>query len=350
MSFTLGQLNSRVRDRLGDGGTIWGTDEIQLQTQAAYQELAFALKVFWDWVYLENLPRGFNYTYPWEQEAAQRMGFDFGCANFTFEDERNSLDPRHNLGPANYTSPFEATDGHLAAIGASALPPATAEVPAEVISIERGTWDGSGLDGIRSALLQRMDSLFETRRGEVYGLAWEYDGVRTVRKVRVPAQVCDTVVVDGYWGIPRDVSSAVDGTVSGSWGIPRRLPGFQPIGPSIWGIPRRFFLDGKNVRVEVWREGRAMDAETDVCELPDRYAIYLSHFACWKLLGRPGPGQQPKLAEWYRARWLRSLKTLMDRISKREHDRTQIMGGQARPLMRRPLRPKLPWQYGSSWP
>jgi hypothetical protein len=348
---TLGDLRGLVRRTLGDlAAAIWGNDEVDLQLKDGYAQIANAPGVFYDWTYLENLPRGFSYTQPWEGEfVRQAGGLDVGYANFTAEFERQLLgDERLRYGPANYTSPFEATDGWLADIRASTGIPATAEVPAPVTSLVRVTWDGRGIDALEARRLSRVDSRYEITKGEVYGYIWQKDGVRTLRKVRVPAAQADTYTITGSWGLLRLATDLSTATVTGTWGVPRRIPGQHPMGPDLFGAPRRPYREGKNVRLEVMRQGRALTSATTICELPDRYAVYLRDYALSRCLARRGPGQDLQLAAHFTQRWQRHVARVTRRLQVVDAEHTFVLGGDGTPSVSRPPRPKLPWPYGST--
>ncbi len=426
MSVTLTALCTDVLGRLGDlEQQIWTTPEVTVHLQNAYETIA-QRQVFFDWVYLENLPTGFSYTALWEN-AYGYVAFDWGVANYTLDDERIlfatafGADERQRLGPGGYTCPVEATDGWLADAGASTAISATVDVPRPVVRLDRVTWDQRGIDALSPQLMRGVDSRFQVTAGEVYGFMWRVDGVRTFRKVRVPAAQAATVTVNGSWGILRDptdlsgdpvVGSAVlptrfthtqpwelaelfldglladfgignftsvdelgllphqtgpawytsvertDGWLASMaqphatatpvpWGLPRRIPSHHPIGPTTqFGVARRPFLDGTNVRVEHHRLGRPMVTLQDVCELPDRYTRYLRDYAQARLLERAGPGQDLVLAKHFEDRWARGLARIASRLDRVDRTRTSILGGDGQALLRRPPRPSLPWAYG----
>jgi hypothetical protein len=372
---TLGELVTAVLTRLGDlPQRIWTQEEATFHLVAGYQELATTLGVFWDQLYLENLPRGASYSQPWERAFVVRFpgGFDYGYANFTAEFERRMLgDERLRYGPANHTSPFEATDGLLARAGASTAIPATAEVPKTVTRLERATWDNRGIEALQARTLQQGDSRYEITKGEVFGYTWQKDGLRTLRKVRVPSAQADTATINGSWGGLRDPTDLSTDTITGYgvaafdddgfsdgfftddthaalWGVPRRIPGHHPLGTVRFGLCRRPYLEGKNVRVEHFRHGRAMVQAHDVCELPDRYTIYLRDYAQARLLERPGPGQDLKLAAHFDQRWARGLARITRRLDVVDRERTAVLGGDGPSLTTRPPRPSRPWAYGST--
>lgn len=442
---TLGVLREETRQRLGDlRRLIWPDDEIDIHLRNGYQTIANDRKVFWDWTYLDNLPRGFSYTQPWEAKFLPNVvltigeerprstgfsytqpweqaflshltgvtndlgpanftsrfelellakagpyvnidpvgpgnhtntfeetdgdvttklglqlttpilrdhvgGFDFGHANYTYPEEFSEFDDARTAdGPANHTSPFEVLDGLLTRSGASGAIPATADLPATITSLERVTWDKRGIDAMTPNRLQNMDSRYELTEGEVYGYMWQKDGIRTLRKIRVPAQQCDTVAVDGSWGLCRSVTAlGLAPTSVSTWGTPRRLAGHHPLGAEHFGGVRQFHLEGKNVRVEHYRQGRTMTDSSDICELPERYADYLRDYAMAQCLSRPGPGQDLELAQHFTQRWARGMARVARRIDMVDRQRTVVLGGDGQPMTHRPPRPSMPWPYGS---
>lgn len=427
MSTPFGAIITDLLARLGDAQEqIWSATEAGIHVVNAYQQIANQQGVFYDWVYLENLPGHFSYTALWESTYGY-VTFDWGCANYTLDDERILFatafggDERQRLGPGGCTCPVEATDGWSADCGASGAIPATADVPKSLTALERVTWDKRGIDAFSPALLQRVDARYQITAGEVYGYLWRHDGVRTLRKVRVPAKVASTCVINGSFGSLRDPGDLSQDPVVGSaclpsrfthtqgwelayawlgglladfgiatytsvdeaallpnqtgpawytsveladgylatmsqphvtqpnlpWGLPRRIPSHHPIGcTTSFGVARRPFLDGTNVRVEHRRQGRPMVNLQDVCELPDRYARYLRDYAQAKLLERAGPGQDLKLSQHFLDRWTRGLARIASRLDRVESMRTSILGGDGQSLINRPPRPSLPWPYG----
>jgi hypothetical protein len=345
---TLANLRAAVFRRLGDiEHRIWTDDEIDTYLTQGYRDLATTLNLFFDWLYLENLPRGFSYTQPWERAFLPSIGvgFDFGVANFTCADDVRVLsDERQRLGPATYTCPTDATDGTLATLHWPGIP-ATADVPTRLTRLDRATWDRRVTDVFEARSLSRLDARYQTQTGEVEALLWELDGIRTVRKFRVPAQVAATVYVDGSWGILRTPADLSGDVIHGSVGIPRRIPSEHPLGPERFGLPRRPFREGKNVRLEHYRLGRPF--ELGPCELPARYADYLRDYAMAAALLRPGPGQDVRLAAHFQERWKRDVARLERRLRQVDTEVVHVLGGEATVGAGKPPRPKLPWAYGS---
>ncbi len=347
---TRAAIVSDVLYRLGDvAEAVWTTPEIELFLDSGYQDIATACGVFYDWTYLENLPRGHSYSEPWERALVVAFGgFDYGYANYSADFELRMLgDERKRYGPSNHTSPFEATDGLLSRAHASTDIPATAELPKNVVDLVRVTWDKRGTEAMEPRSLSKMDARYELTKGEMFGYTWRKDGVRTLRKIRVPAQQAHTATINGSWGLLRDPADLSGDTVTGSWGVPRRIPGHHPIGPWRFGGPRRPFLDGTNVRVEHHRYGSPLDGPRAVCELPDRYAIALRDYAQAMCLRRRGPGQDVPLGDHFMQRWDRVILRIQRRMRRVDIEQISVMGGDGRPSITRPPRPKLPWNYGS---
>ena len=345
MARTKATLLSAIQHRLGDTvGTVWTRAQIAMFLDRAYRELAQAMGVFVDWTYLENLPAGFSCTAAWEVDYET---FTCGIANYTYSDERRLLTEADRIGPANHTMPAEATEGHLADAGASTAIPATAELPATVTGIQRVVWDRRTCAALLPAQLARTDVRYETTTGAMVGYLWRKDGIRTLRKYKVPSAVATTYTIGGAWGALRGPTDLDAGTVSGTWGVPRQLEGQHPLGDTGgWGLPRRPYADGMNVRVEHTRLGRAVSEEYDTYELPDRYVDYLRDRAIGQCLALEGPGQDRRLAVHYDARWQRDLARIHRRLRVMDRGRVNRFGG-ASVSTGRPAGPRYPSSYGS---
>ncbi len=368
---TLAQLRQETRTRLGDSdAAIWTDTEIDGYLVDAYQQIG-QMPVFWDVCFLENLPLSFTSTQRWEAPFLEFAGaIVCGVANYTLDDERDLIgDSRKRIGPGKTTSVWEAANW-WPSLGGGAAIPATADVPDALTQIDRGVWDNRTIDGLEARRLARLDSRYELTPGEVSGFIWQKDGLRTVRKVRVPAAQADTVTVEGSFGLLRDPSDLSTDTIMGGgasafdaggfdndafftdpddaavWGIVRRIPGHHPTGADQQGAPRRPFLDGKNVRIEHYRHGSAMVDGDDRCELPDRYAVGLRDYAMAQCLTRTGPGQDVKLAAFFADRWTRMTGRLQKRLRALNTERAGILGGEGQPWTQGVPRPQLPWPYG----
>lgn len=201
---TLAELRAATLAHLGDADQlVWSGAEVDGYLQDAYREVTGTLRVLPDWTYLENLPAGFSCTALWEVTFGHAH-FQYGVANYTMADEIGLIDETRALGPANHTSPREATDGLLGRAFADSSIPATADLPARVTEIERVLWDQRTIDALSLSRLQAHDTRYQLTTGDVYGYLWQQDGVRTVRKIRQPAAQAATYVVNGAWGALRN--------------------------------------------------------------------------------------------------------------------------------------------------
>ncbi|HYE89032.1 MAG TPA: hypothetical protein VEA16_21930, partial [Vicinamibacterales bacterium] len=150
---------------------FWTATEIDGYLRQAYREIARAARCFWDMAYLENLPAGFSYTAPFEADYLAEIdgGIDYGRANFTYSDERalmgDLLDQGDRVGPANHTCPIEATDAWLSDCAASTAIPATADLPASCVAIDRPLWDRAAIGVMTPLDAERRDSRYETTEG-----------------------------------------------------------------------------------------------------------------------------------------------------------------------------------------
>lgn len=330
-----------------DSATYWTPAEIDAYLVQAYKELARTSRGLWDLRYAESLPPGFSYTQPWELPYAQALGFDYGCANYTYDDERRLLEETNRIGPGSHTSPGDLP--WLTAAGATQPIPATATIPDTVTDLDRPTWDDLTIPVMAPTEAMARDPRYEVTQGETYALVTTGQGIRTIRKVRVPAASADTYSVYTSWGICRSIADvSADTSVTGTWGVPRRIPGQHPMGSEHSGLPRRFYRDGKNVRLEHWREGRALDTGAAVWELPDRAAVYARDYALSRCYGRSGPAQDLTLAKHYAQRYARGAARLQRRVSAVHRQRVGMLGSVTTTRRAGPPRPRLPWNYGST--
>lgn len=346
MSITLADLIGDVSRLINDPSAMfWTPAEITDALVEGYLGMCRRVHALWDWTYLENRPRGFSYTAAFE---ADLVTWDYGRANYTADFERRMFQPEYEAeGFGNHTMSEEWQDGRLAASGGSMAIPALAELPSTLTEIDRVLWDQRGIAVLTPREAQREDARYETTTGEVYGLmTWE-QGLRTVRKVRVPAAAAATYTIRGAWGILRGPADFSAGAATGTWGIVRRVPGHHPIGHESFGLARRPYRDGTNVRVEQWREGRTVSAPSDRFELPDRATVAIRDYALWACYAREGPAQDTRLATHYRQRYERGVARITRRTERQTARRVVQFGGQAPARRGAPPRPRLPWTFGT---
>lgn len=349
MAVPRSELADDVLSRLGDEvEQVWSRDEINGYLSEGLKDLSRAARPIFDAVYLENRFEHFVATMQDELDLLEEMsGFAVGpIAKLTCEDERDLLTANQQLTFPRARMITVPCESELLGDISEALLPAVGDVDDSIIDIDRALWDGRVIGAVTSREARMLDSRFETNAGEVLGLIWQYDGPRTIRKFKRPSAQADVVDVDGAFGLLRDADDVATSTddVSGTWGIPRRIPGHHPLGSFSFGTPRRVFLDGKNVRVEVARQAAPLETDTDVIELPDRYALYLRDYAMGEAFARPGPGQSPQLAEHYKTRWAVRLERVKARMRRVSTQRISQLGGSKMPRTRPPS-PRMPWPY-----
>jgi len=169
---------------------------------------------------------------------------------------------------------------------------ATATLPTDLLEIDRVTWDDEAIPPLRAEQLELIDPSYLTQEGDVFGWIWEGDGIRTIRKIRVPSATAANKFV-----------------------------------------------------VEYFRRGTALSTDAVNLEVADLYAKYVRWFAMWKALEREGDGQDYDLADHYRTRYLVGVERIKRRSLAARRRRMGIFGERSE---RRdgPPRPRLPWAYG----
>lgn len=340
MAKTLGDVRTEVLTRLGDTTqAVWSSDEIDGYITEGYDHLAELTNCFWDLAYLENLPYTGDHTCLWEIEYLAAGDQYYNEFKYTADWEIEFIN--NAVGPANHVAPWEWQDGYVALEYILA----TAKLPADLYRIERATNNWKEIEPISSNKLESDDRVYETEKGVVIGYLQDKDGLRTFRKFKVPSSKCDYYSVTGSWGILRDCSDITGEEIQGNWGIPRKIPNQHPIGPERFGLPRRVYQDGNNVRIEYFRRGRELTESWHEFEMQDVYCKYIRHYAMWKALARNGPGQDLKLSQHYQHRFAIGLERIRGRKVKAKSNRVGQFGGTA-PRGVRPPKPRLPWQYG----
>lgn len=340
----LSDIVERVLHRLGDSDQkIWTYDEVLGYVERGGREMATETRVVWDTAYLECLPPGFSVTAEWEVSYAD---FDYGVASYTAEDDALYVETvdleLDDINRGNHTSP---SDLHfLEDIAASTAQNGVYDLPERLVDIDRAVYDESVIVGTTHHRMHLDDHRYQFTAGEVIAFTVEDEGYQRLRMIRVPAVMATIYTYDGSWGIARDVEDTTGDDISGTWGIPRRVAGHHAFGDTVgFGLPRRFYQDDDNFKLEYWRQPRVEARES---ELPERYWLYLADYAQWQALFRNGPGQNYKLGQLYKDRWVRGLARITSRRDRRSIRKVRRMGGEVGYTRNGPPRPRLPWQYG----
>lgn len=400
-SETLKGLRDKVLNRLGDADVqIWTEAEIEGYVKDGYNALCKAGLLLWDLAYLENLPYTGNYNHAWEAD----IGFYTSSPIRTRQGRFNVTQPWELTayrGPdsyepllvANHTAPWERLSGELDVTNI----PAVARLPEAYLETDRVTNDFEKISPKRSVELEEEID-YETLKGRVEAYIQDKDGLRNMRKWRVPSTAASEHDYIGHYGaiaaatdgeavtaggmridefartadgaldasdrarmlsvgfsLPGSSSSSASGTfaglpdladspIIGSRGIPVVLPGYFPIGGP-WGFPVRLIEESNNFRVEHFRRGR--DLDDHVFEIPRAYVKYVRHYALYRALGKDGDGQDLKLAEHYKKRYLIGLARIENRKSAIHENRAGIIGDRSPDSTRRPGRPQPPPEWNT---
>lgn len=341
----LSNLVERALHRLGDSEQkIWSYEEILGYIEQGGREIGDSARSTWDVAYLEPLAPHFSATADWEVAYET---FFYGVASYTSEDEVSFLeglglepdDVHHGV----HTSP---SDLHvLEDLGLTGSIPGLYELPEDFLDADRAVYDEETVVATTHHRVHLDDHRYQFTRGDVVAFQIEDEGYLTLRMIRVPSEQADLYEYEGSWGLVRDAEDATLASPDGSWGVARQAPGHFTFGSSVgFGVPRRYYIDDDNFKLEYWRQPRVSETDSD---LPFRYWLYLADFAQWKALWRNGPGQNYKLGQLYKDRWERGIARINSRRERRAIQKVRRMGGDVGYSRNGPPRPRYPWQYGS---
>lgn len=216
------------------------------------------------------------------------------------------------------------------------LSQATYTLPTDVYDVERATWNNRKIPALKARDLRQLDWNYLSASGQVEAYTIDQDGLRTLRKYRVPNGSKSIEVTS--WGNPRDLSDLGHSETS-QWGIARTIPEIKgPTQP--WGIPRNFNLDTNNTRIEITRRGRKLTSINSEVEFDDRYIKYIRCFALARALERESPGQDKQLSEHYLSRYHDGIGRIVKRKARFRARPARRFGGGIR-KRRRPRGPVL---------
>lgn len=398
--WTLGTLRDDILDRLGDtaavtpeASRVWTEAEIENYIRDGVNDFCMTTKLLWDMRHVDDLPFSSNYDAAWEKPY-----FIVGDVIH----EPNSFDApgdkdfqTSSISPSNHDYTDER-DYHLT----EDLISAVERLPDALYQIDRVTWDGFKAIPLQSRRMARLDNYFEVIRGRVFGYLQDRDGLRTIRKWKVPAARALYYIAIGKFGIlsgsstssvakvtsvrmhidqfgvvvagVTDIAPTVFGMLTGfappagsatfsavvdaltaiaefasdlirwRFGFLRRLPGYFPAnGPH--GLVKRISQDGTNTRVEFFRRHHPLNTIDAAFELPDYMIMHIRCYALWKAYSRQGIGQDLKFAEHYRARYAAGIARTVARIQAIYKSKVYRMGGpQGEPIYKSKPYARLP--------
>ena len=390
-------------------GSIWTGAELTNYIQEGYDQLTRRTGCLLGVALAPDYAFAFSYTAQWEYDYILAVSgwWADGPAQFTYEFERDLIDNAD--GPANHNHHWEFNDsaGWVTLTEVSALvdlPSDLFEIERSTwntrrISALRSRYfeeEDSRYErnkGQVEAYIQDKDGLDRLRKWRVpstayvpYGfddgtdllaftttLPWESTYLPTGAAANGPAaftggddfpfivsgdngpadhnylwEVTQGYVTaqipndDGY-GIIRDLTGIVTlSVVSDGFGDLVQVDGVNVF--EDYGILGPVYKETSNVRIEYRRRGLAL-SDTQAFEIPDRYTVYVRHFAMARSLEREGPGQELELAAHYQARFESGVQRMLKRKEALQFQRLLVMGGAPSVRGKKPM-VRMPWAYG----
>lgn len=345
MTVTLATLTTEIQQRLGDSAAaIWTSAEVEQYIQQGYDQLTRRTGCLLGIALAPDYAFAFSFTQDWELDYIVADAYANGPAQFNYEFERDYIDNAD--GPANHTQHWEFNDsaGWVSTTEVSAL----SDLPADLYEIERSVWNTKRIQPLRSRDVETSDSRYELNKGQVEGYMQDKDGLARLRKYRVPSVAYtpysfDSSSDDGF-GIIRDLTGISDtDVISDGFGDLVQVNGVNVF--EDYGILGPVFSEPNNVRIEYRRRGLQLSSDQDF-EIPDRYTVYVRHFAQARSLERNGKGQDLKLAAHYQSRFETGIARMLKRKQAMNFQRAFVLGGSSSIRGQQPPRVRLPWQYG----
>ncbi len=323
---------------------LWSTDELEGYVTEGYNQLTLATGCLWATDVAPDFPASFSVIATFEKDFLIGGDWANGPFQFTMSDERNFVD--NSDGPANHNHPWEFNDDYVIDAEASTEIPALVDLPVDLYEIERATWDTRRLDSLRSRAFEGADDRYELNKGPVDAYTQDKDGLRRLRKWRVPSAPyvpfehdTDSTLFGYYVQIPDIDPDVPQGVQVGDFVT---VDGQFAMG-DLFGIIVGFYRDAGNVRYEYRRRGT-----NDGClelELADRYQTYVRHYAMSRALEREGDGQDLELAAHYQLRYEAGVQRMLRRKTAMNFQRKFVLGGRPSAGAKLPMS-RLPWQYG----
>lgn len=277
---------------------------------------------------------------------------------------------------------------------------ATVDLPANLLQVERATWDGRRLEPLHSWAFEKgLDFGYQTETGDVSAYMLNKDGIGKMRLYKAPASSGPYIDYTGStpWGTIRaflqtavasttqpsprlgmfarmtnattiypadqgmslspvfgflqavliiegaitSIGAFLGFTITGT-GVLRMISGLHP-SQGVRGIVRSFRFDSRNLRIEYHR--RPHDPRTyRQFELPDYSVRYVRHYVMAKLYRRDGPFQDLKMSKSFMLRYTNAVERLKLRMASIDNATHHILGSGGGKLSGPPLA-QLPWNY-----
>lgn len=341
---TVDEIETVLARRLGDSShVIWAQDELTLYLKEGYNRLTIDTGCLWATEVAPDYAFASNHTFLFEAELLDANNDLAGPAQFTSEFERDYIN--YATGPSNHNHHWEFNEGHVEDAGALTEVSALVDLPEDLYEIERSTWNSRRLSALRSRNFENDDSRYELSKGEVEAYTQDKDGVRRLRKWRVPSAPFIPPEMDdesSEFGVIVDISDFDDSTPLSKWGDFVQVAGEHGFGDP-FGVIVGVYSDTSNMRYEYRRRG--VDLDIECFEIPQRYVTYVRHYAQARALEREGDGQDLELAAHYDARYADGVARMLKRQQAMAYQKKYVMGGAPKMDRRLPLA-RLPWAYG----
>ena len=195
MSVTFSELIADIRRKAGDSeATIWTEDEVESYIQQGYEIMSDETGLLFGTALYPDVPACFNYTQPFELPYLLGGWGANGPAQFTCPEERyyvvmlNS----NSQGPATHTDTWEHAYESMTEI------PAVVTLPEDLHQVERATWNTKRIVPMHSREMEVDDGRYELNKGEVLAYTQDKDGLRQLRKWRVPGAAYVPVSTDDF--------------------------------------------------------------------------------------------------------------------------------------------------------
>lgn len=341
---TVDDLVEALQMRLGDtSGQLWTMNELAQYVTEGYNALTLATGCLWATEVAPDYAFASNHSQSFEAEFIEGGNDLAGPAQFTCEFERDYIN--YADGPANHNHHWEFNSGYVEESGAVTEVSAMVDLPEDLYEIERATWNSRRLATERSRYFENDDSRYELSKGEVEAYTQDKDGLRRLRKWRVPSAAFIPREMDDdseEFGILVDISDIDADTPLNTWGDFVHVAGEDGFGDP-WGIIVGVYSDTSNLRYEYRRRG--VDLSIECFEIPSRYVTYVRHYAQARALEREGDGQDLDLAAHYDIRYAAGVARMLKRQQAMSYQKKYVMGGSPKMDRRLPLA-RLPWAYG----
>jgi hypothetical protein len=343
---TVVSLCDTLQRQLGQvtANPLWSTDELEEYITEGYNALVMTTGCLWATDVAPDSAYAFNYTSRFESDYFVGGDVVSGLAQFTSECERDFND--NGSGPANHNFHWEHNHAHTTDAELPTEISALHDLPENLYDIERAVWQTRRIAAERSRHFEGDDHRYELSKGPVDAYLQDKDGLRRLRKWRVPAAPYDPYDVDEdseEYGILVSIADTEidDDTPQGAQsGDFVQVAGQHMMGDP-WGVIVAIYKETANMRYEYRRRGTGDCTEL---EIPARYQTYVRHYAQARALEREGDGQDLELAAHYQARYEAGVARMLKRRSSMHYQQKYVLGGGRRPETRPVLR--LPYSYG----